>query len=97
LPRGRAPCVEPTGELRPGALDGELAVPCDPQSAIAGSNTHLRLSDAVVEHEEVAMKDRSRAIGPGEPGQSRKAAAVSRSSDVPRGSLTGANCSCTPL
>jgi len=72
-------------------------VPCDPQSAIAGSNTHLRLSVAVVGREQVVMKDRSRAIGSGESGQGRKAAAVSRSLDVPRGSLTGANCSCTPL
>ena len=38
------------------------------------------------------LKARSRAIEPGESGQSRKAAAVSRSLDVPRGSLAGANC-----
>jgi len=37
------------------------------------------------------LRTRSRAIEPGEPGQSRKAAAVSRSLDVPRGSLVGAS------
>jgi hypothetical protein len=38
-PKGRAFVASSPIELfRSGALDGELAVPCDPQSATAGSN-----------------------------------------------------------
>ena len=37
--RGRTAAPGRAGEwLRSGTLDGELAVPCDPQSATAGSN-----------------------------------------------------------
>ncbi len=66
-------------------------MPCDPQSAVAGSNIRPRPLVLVRDLREVALSVRSRAIGPGESGQGRKAAAVSRSPDVPRGSLTGAN------
>ena len=37
------------------------------------------------------LRARSRAIEPGESGQGRKAAAVSRQLDVPRGRLAGAS------
>jgi len=67
-------------------------VPCDPQSATAGSNIHLRPVGSGGYLREAVSKVRSRAIGPGESGQGREAAAVSRHPDVPRGRLAGAVC-----
>ncbi len=86
------PSRHTSDKLYSGTLDGELAVPCDPQSATAGSNIHPRPRGSGGDLRETVLKARSRAIGIGESGQGREAAAVSRSPDVPRGRLAGAGC-----
>ncbi len=73
-------------------LDGELAVPCNPQSALAGSNSHWRAVWRRPDFKPVAMKVRSCAIyarptPPGPEGSNGK-----RKRNVPQESLTGAGC-----
>ena len=58
-------------------LDGEVAVPCNPQSAIAGSNSYLRFALCKVWLMQVALTNGSCATETHEPRQVRKEAAVS--------------------
>ena len=59
------------------ALSGEIAVPCNLQSAIAGLNSRLRFASVLPERVQEALKLGSHAMGAYEPGQDRKVAAVS--------------------
>ena len=68
-------------------LDGELAVPCYPQSAIAGLNAYLRFEHVRSALEKGALTIGSCAMGTYESGQVRKEAAISRLFHVPWGSL----------
>ena len=72
-------------------LDGELAVPCDPQTATAGLNSRLRSRAFWSIWRQVVLKSGSRAAEACEPRQDRKIATVSGNFRVSRGSLGGAN------
>jgi hypothetical protein len=65
-------------------LGGEVAVPCHPQSALAGLNARPRVAAFGVSTSRAALKARSRAMRAREPGQIRKEAALSGSGHVPR-------------
>ncbi len=69
-------------------LGGEVAVPCNSQSALARLNPFLRLSVCKVCLLHVALTVGSCAMGTHEPCQVRKEAALSGFTHVPRGSLT---------
>jgi len=71
-------------------LGGEVAVPCNSQSAQARLNSFLRLCACRVCLLHVALKVGSRAMGSHEPCQVRKEAALSGFTHVPWGSLTRA-------
>ena len=73
-------------------LDGESAVPCNPESAIPGSNALPRPSTLCSTAREVALTAGSHAMGGCEPGQVREEAALSITSHVPWGRLVRANC-----
>jgi hypothetical protein len=73
-------------------LDGEVAVPCNPQPATAGLNSLLRSSFLGKAAGQVALKARSCAMKTCEPRQDRKVAAVNRKLHVPQGHLAGAGC-----
>ena len=76
-------------------LDGEVAVPCNPQSATAGLNSRLRPSFCGVRPVQVAKRAGSCATGTREPRQAREGAAVSGHFRVPQGYLVGAGYSGT--
>jgi hypothetical protein len=71
-------------------LSGALAVPCYPQSALAGLIARPRVAALGVSTPQAALKARSRAMSAREPGQIRKEAALSGSEHVPRLSLARA-------
>ena len=73
-------------------LDGELAVPCDLQTAYAGSIAFWRFFGLLVLFKQVVLKAGSHAMRLCEPGQMRKQAAISICTYVPWGCLVGANC-----
>ena len=74
----------------PAVLDGEVAVPCNPQSATAGSMPARGLIFLELWWSYGAMKVGSRATFPCEPRQDREVAAVSKLERVPRGFPAGA-------
>lgn len=74
------------------ALDGEVAVPCNPQSAIAGLNSRLRLSSCGVRPMQEVLTNRSCATGTSEPCQVLTEAALRRHFRVPQGCLIRAEC-----
>jgi hypothetical protein len=65
-------------------LGGALAVPCHPQSALAGLNARPRVAAFGVSTSRAALTARSRAMCARESGQIRKEAALSGSGHVPR-------------
>jgi hypothetical protein len=65
-------------------LGGELAVPCHPQSALAGPNARPRVAAFGVSTSRAVLTARSRAMWAREPGQVRKEAALSGIPHVPR-------------
>src|SRR5215472_18256641 len=71
-------------------LDGEVAVPCNPQSAIAGLKSLSRAASASNEPCEMALRAGPHATGCVEPRQARKGATVRRPSRVPWEYLAGA-------
>ena len=77
--------------INPTALDGELAVLCNLQSATAGLNSSKRCRSFEVCHRKVVLTVGPFAIGTCEPCQVRKEAAVRKTSYVPEDSLTWAN------
>ncbi len=62
-------------------------MPCNPQSAVAGSNAYSRYNDVRSVVSNGVLRVRSFAMDACEPGQVRKEAAVSRRFHVPKGSL----------
>ncbi len=72
-------------------LVGALAVSCCPQSAIVGTMSVWRYLFCVVCPFASVLKIESCATGTYEPCQGRKAAALSKHSCVPQGSLVGAD------
>ena len=68
-------------------LVGELAVPCSPQSAIAGVKCVLRLFLCGVCPEQVVLTIKSCAMSTCEPRQVLTEAALSKTVHVPRGRL----------
>ena len=71
-------------------LGGQLAVACNPQSALAGLNSRPReLAPGSVRRPEVLMV-RSHAMSACEPGQDREVAALSDTAHAPWGSRIGA-------
>ena len=72
-------------------LGGEVAVPCHPQSALAGLNARPRVAAFGVSTSRAALTARSRAMRAREPGQIRKEAALSGSGHVPRIGLARAS------
>jgi len=80
-----------TMDLRFAVLDGEIAVPCNLQSATAGLNSCLRHISFVVCPQQVVLKIGSCAMKTCESGQVRKKAAISEIFHVPQGLLVGAN------
>ena len=75
------------GKMNVTVLDGEVAVPCNPQSAIAGSNTCLRQLIVEVWSKHVVLTIGFCATETHEPRQVRKEAAVSELFRVPQGRL----------
>jgi hypothetical protein len=69
-------------------LDGEVAVPCYPQSAVAGLNSCQRSWGVRTSFRYPVLTVGSFAMNAYEPGQVRKEAAVSKMFHVPKGSLT---------
>src|SRR3954453_14617393 len=65
-------------------LGGALAVPCHPQTALAGLNARPRVAAFGVSTSRAALTARSRAMRARESGQVRKEAALSGSGHVPR-------------
>ncbi len=74
------------------ALDGEVAVPCNLQPAVAGSNSWTEGMPCGVWPGKVAKKSGSCATRGPEPCQVREEAALRDLSCVPQGSLDGVNC-----
>ena len=68
-------------------LDGEVAVPCNLQSAIAGLNSYVRFELCEVWLMQVVLKNGSYATETHESRQVRKEAAVSGIFRVPQGCL----------
>jgi len=68
-------------------LDGEMAVPCNPQSALAGLNSHPRYDACKACLVQVVLTIGSCATETHEPGQVRKEAAISGFFCVPQTSL----------
>ena len=70
------------------ALDGELAMPCNLQFAIAGSNSQAEGYYLTTSLYKLVMTTRSYATGNYEPCQDGNVAALSRSFCVPQGHLS---------
>ena len=73
-------------------LGGELAVPCNSQSALVRLNSSRRFIVVRFELIQVALKVGSCAAKNYKPRQVREEAAVSKNLWVPQGNLAGANC-----
>lgn len=73
--RGSNPLL--SASIKFAVLDGELAVPCNLQSAIAGSKTYIEVSVSRVCRLKVALTIGSCATGACEPCQVREEAALS--------------------
>src|SRR5262245_1549342 len=84
LARWRTSCARRALGWPRTVLGGEVAVPCHPQSALAGLNARLRVAAFGVSTSRAALTARSRAMRVREPGQIRKEAALSGSGHVPR-------------
>jgi hypothetical protein len=72
-------------------LDGELAVRCNPQPALAGSNSHSRPGVFRTGLRRAALMVWSRATATREPRQVWKEATVNGARRVPRGYRAGAS------
>src|SRR3989304_7447594 len=71
-------------------LGGELAVPCNPQSATAGLNSRLEAPSRGARPARAAKRAGSCATGTDQPRQAREGATVRQPPRVPQGHLVGA-------